>query len=78
MLQNVIKFSVILLLFSYLILATVHVMSVDPAGIQSHASCVSVMQLSSIKSSVSDCTQVFFTCYNSTTLHPKVNSVKQV
>lgn len=38
--------------------ASVHVMSVDPASIQSHASCVTSMQLATVNKCVTECAQV--------------------
>ncbi|XP_054719807.1 protein arginine N-methyltransferase 6-like [Uloborus diversus] len=42
--------------------ATVHVMSVDPASIQSHASCVTTMKLATVGQNDSDCAQGTFEC----------------
>lgn len=42
--------------------ANVHVMSVDPASIQSHASCVTAMQLATVTQGVTECAQGSFKC----------------
>ncbi|XP_042905424.1 protein arginine N-methyltransferase 6 isoform X1 [Parasteatoda tepidariorum] len=42
--------------------SSVHVMSVDPASILSHASCVTVLELSTVPQSLSDSTQGSFKC----------------
>ncbi|GFS32003.1 protein arginine N-methyltransferase 6 [Nephila pilipes] len=42
--------------------AAVHVMSVDPAAIQSHASCVTSMHLATLGQDISECAQGSFSC----------------
>ncbi|KFM61224.1 Protein arginine N-methyltransferase 6, partial [Stegodyphus mimosarum] len=42
--------------------ASVHVMSIDPAYVQSHASCVTTMELATVRQCVSECAQGSFKC----------------
>ncbi|GFU25159.1 protein arginine N-methyltransferase 6 [Trichonephila clavipes] len=51
--------------------AAVHVMSVDPAAIQSHASCVTSMHLANVEQDNSECAQGSFrcSCFGRKTVH---------
>ncbi|GBM97460.1 Protein arginine N-methyltransferase 6 [Araneus ventricosus] len=51
--------------------AAVHVMSVDPASILSHASCVKTMHLATVEREFSQCAQGSFSCesFGSATVH---------